>query len=144
MVTTFTLLETNPGSSVPEGEVQFLQHPVPRTLIFLNTTILISVLATISTHTQMEAQTRGPWLIPPKLVGRRGLHIPHRTEARSFLVQEVKNSHLGGENETKHHNHSGLSSPPFSILSPVTPILHHHLNISHLFPQQISIVQLCM
>ena len=125
-VTTFTLLRTNPGSSVGTGQVQCSQHPAPWPLIFLDTTILISFLSTISTHVQMEAQTRGPWLAPLKLVGRRGLHIPHRKEARSVLVQEVKNSHLGGENETTHHIPCGLSSPPFSILLSNTTILHHH------------------
>jgi len=110
-VSTSPSLRTNPGSSVRTKHGS--STPCPVATHFPNTTILIPVLVTISTHTQMENQTRGPWLVPLKLVGRRGFHIAHRKEARSFLVQEVKNSHLGGESETKHHQTKWPLIPTF-------------------------------
>ena len=126
-VSTSPSLRTNPGSSVRTKHGS--STPCPVATHFPNTTILIPVLATIFTHTQMEAQTRGPWLVPPKLVGRRGLHIPHRKEARSFLVQEVKNSHLGGESETKHHHTKWPLIPTFKHF---ITCLHNSSTINHL------------
>ena len=55
--------------------------------------------------------------------------------ARSVLVQEVKNSHLGGENKTRHHNHSGLSSPPLSMFIYRYP---HFSTILRTFHQQFQ------
>jgi len=121
-VTTFTLLETNPGSSVRTE--QQLQLTAPWPLIFL--TLPASSQFTTITHAQMEARTRGPSASPSQISRSTGAPYTPPMEARSVLVQEVKNSHLGGENETTHHIPCGLSSPPFSILLSNTTILHHH------------------
>ena len=71
-----------------------------------------------------------------------GQNISVFQAAEFQTLQEVKNSHLGGGNETKHHIHHGLIIPTFSILFSVTTILHHHHHIITCFRHGVPIVLL--
>ena len=100
--TTFTSPWTNQGSSVTVGQVQCLQHPAPRPLIFLPPSSS-SQSWPPSRHTRKwKTKLEDPRLVRHKLVGRRGSICP-RMVARSTWL-EGENAHLGGENETTHHN----------------------------------------
>ena len=120
-VTTFTSLRTLQNHQWRQDTRS--QHPAPRPLIFLNTTNLISVLATISTHAQIEARTRGPWLAPPKLVGRQGLHIPHAwLHARSWLRR--------GELALRRRERDNPPHPMWPLIPTFKQFINHH----HHFP----------
>ena len=125
--TTFTLLKTIQGSSVAVGRAWcLLQSPYPAATYFPNTTILIPVLATISTHAQMESQTRGPSASPPQVSRSTRFHMP----THGCMLYLARRRELALRRRER-------DNPPHPMW-PLIPTFKHFINRHHNFPPSFS------